>query len=98
MIEKIQIVTPVYNEEKNIYSTIKNFFTEYKNSDFEISFIISEDGSTDDSINIINELKKTYNIKLLTSPERKNYTDAVLIGLRETNSKIVSFVDSDVTI
>ena len=49
MIEKIQIVTPVYNEEKNIYSTIKNFFTEYKNSDFEISFIISEDGSTDNT-------------------------------------------------
>jgi len=95
MIEKIQIVTPVYNEEKNIYATIKNFFTEYQNSNFEISFIISEDGSTDNSINIINKLKETYNIKLLSSPERKNYTDAVLIGLRETTSKIISFVDSD---
>ena len=95
MIEKIQIVTPVYNEEKNIYKTIKNFFSEYENSDFQISFIISEDGSTDNSINIINELKKTYEIKLISSPERKNYTDAVLIGLRDTNSNIISFVDSD---
>ena len=59
MTEKIEIVTPVYNEEKNIYSTIKNFFIEYeKNNNFEISFIISEDGSTDNSIKIINELKK----------------------------------------
>ena len=55
MIEKIQIVTPVYNEEKNIYSTIKDFFIEYENSDFEISFIVSEDGSTDNSIKIINK-------------------------------------------
>lgn len=95
MMEKIQIVTPVYNEEKNIYSTIESFFKEYENNEFEISFIISEDGSTDNSINIINKLKKIYDIKLLSSPERKNYTDAVLIGLREANSKIISFVDSD---
>ena len=95
MMEKIQIVTPVYNEEKNIYTTIENFFKEYSNNKFEISFIISEDGSTDNSINIINELKKIYDIKLLSSPERKNYTDAVLIGLREANSNIISFVDSD---
>ena len=95
MMEKIQIVTPVYNEEKNIYTTIENFFKEYENNKFEISFIISEDGSTDNSIDIINKLKKIYDIKLLSSPERKNYTDAVLIGLREANSNIISFVDSD---
>ena len=95
MVEKIEIVTPVYNEEKNIYSTIKNFFIEYEDSDFEISFIISEDGSTDNSIPIINELKENYNIKLFSSAERKNYTDAVLIGLKNTTSKIISFVDSD---
>tara|TARA_B100002051_G_C16736809_1_gene641743 strand:- start:2427 stop:3146 length:720 start_codon:yes stop_codon:yes gene_type:complete len=95
MMEKIQIVTPVYNEEKNIYTTIENFFKEYENNKFEISFIISEDGSTDNSIDIINKLKEIYDIKLLSSPQRKNYTDAVLIGLREANSKIISFVDSD---
>lgn len=95
MVEKVEIVTPVYNEEKNIYSTIKNFFVEYENSNFEISFIISEDGSTDNSIKIINELKKSYNIKLFSSDVRKNYTDAVLFGLKKTTSKIVSFVDSD---
>lgn len=93
--EKIQIVTPVYNEEKNIFSTLENFFEEYKYNDFEISFIISEDGSTDNSINIINDLKKVYDIKLLSSPDRKNYSEAVLIGLRETTSRIISFVDSD---
>ena len=93
--KNIEISTPVYNEEKHIYSTIKNFFTEYENSSFSISFIISEDGSTDDSINIIEKLQKTYPIKLITSPERKNYTDAVLLGLRNSQADIVSFVDSD---
>jgi len=95
MVKEIQIVTPVYNEEKNIHSTIENFFTEYKNSNFKISFIVSEDGSTDSSIQIINNLMQTHDITLLSSPERKNYTDAVLLGLRETTSEIISFVDSD---
>ena len=95
MVKEIQIVTPVYNEEKNIHTTIENFFTEYENSNFKISFIVSEDGSTDSSIQIINNLKQTYDITLLSSPERKNYTDAVLLGLRETTSEIISFVDSD---
>ena len=95
MKKNIQIITPVYNEEKNIYSTIKDFFTEYENSEFKISFIISEDGSTDDSIKIIQNLKKIYDIKLISSPIRKNYTDAVLIGLRDATSDIISFVDSD---
>ena len=39
IMEKIQIVTPVYNEEKNIYSTLENFFEEYKDNNFKISFI-----------------------------------------------------------
>mgnify|MGYP004003100489 CR=1 FL=1 len=95
MVKEIQIVTPVYNEEKNIHTTIENFFTEYENSNFKISFIVSEDGSTDSSIQIINNLMQTYDITLLSSPERKNYTDAVLLGLRETTSEIISFVDSD---
>ena len=95
MSKKIQIVTPVYNEEKHIYSTIENFFNVYENTEFNISFIISEDGSTDKSIDIIEDLMKLYDIQLLSSPERKNYTDAVLVGLRATNSEIISFVDSD---
>ena len=95
MSKKIQIVTPVYNEEKHIYSTIENFFNVYENTEFNISFIISEDGSTDKSIDIIEDLMKLYDIQLLSSPKRKNYTDAVLVGLRATNSEIISFVDSD---
>ena len=49
--KNIEIITPVYNEEKHIYRTIKDFFNEYVDSSFSISFIISEDGSTDNSIN-----------------------------------------------
>ncbi len=93
--KKIEIITPVYNEEKNIGKTIESFFSEYKDTDFDISFIISEDGSTDNTKNILSNLSKTYNLNIFTSKERKNYTDAVLYGLRKSSSDIISFVDSD---
>ena len=69
--KNIEIITPVYNEEKHIYRTIKDFFNEYVDSSFSISFIISEDGSTDNSINIIKDLQKTFDIKLITSPQKR---------------------------
>ena len=92
---KIEIVTPVYNEEKHIKNTIIGFFDEFKNSNVSISFLISEDGSTDNSVEIINKLAEDYPIKLLTSSIRKNYTDAVILGLKNTTNNILGFVDSD---
>ena len=64
---KLEIVTPVYNEEKHIEDTIIGFFDEFETSNVSISFLISEDGSTDNSVKIINKLAKNYPIKLLTS-------------------------------
>ena len=92
---KLEIVTPVYNEEKHIEDTIIGFFDEFETSNVSISFLISEDGSTDNSVKIINKLAKNYPIKFLTSSIRKNYTDAVILGLKNTREDILGFVDSD---
>ena len=95
MDKNIQIVTPVYNEEKNIEFTITSFFKELTNFGFNLEFIISEDGSSDNSVKIIKDLSKKYKIKLFSSKERKNYTDSVLFGLSKAQEEIVAFVDSD---
>lgn len=95
MKKKLQIVTAVYNEEKNIEHTIVSFFDKLEKHNFEIEFIISEDGSKDNSVKVIKSLSKIYNIKLYSSKTRKNYSEAVLFGLSKTNFDIVAFVDSD---
>jgi len=95
MNKKIQIVTPVYNEEKNIEYTIVSFFEKFSNYSFDLEFIVSEDGSSDNSVSVIKALSKKYKVKLFSSKERKNYTDSVLFGLTKATSELVAFVDSD---
>ena len=53
MKQKLQIVTPVYNEEKNIEYTIVSFFDDLSDKGIELEFIISEDGSSDNSVSVI---------------------------------------------
>ena len=47
---KITFVTPVHNEGNSIFNTIKEFYEIYNDSKFELKFIISEDGSTDNTL------------------------------------------------
>tara|TARA_Y100001936_G_C15965147_1_gene607902 strand:+ start:268 stop:984 length:717 start_codon:yes stop_codon:yes gene_type:complete len=93
--KNIEIVTPVHNEGASIYSTLDEYYTFLKNADIDIKFVISEDGSTDDTLNEIEKFSFKTDIKLITSKNRKGYSKAVIDGLKETSSDIVCFIDSD---
>jgi len=59
MSKLISVVIPAYNEEKNIplvYEKIKEVSEKLSNYDWEIIFI--DDGSTDNSENILEEMAK----------------------------------------
>lgn len=93
--KKLNIVLPVYNEEKTIANTIIEFNTTLSKYDFEIEFVIVEDGSTDNSVEVIRSLQKLFNIKLFTSELKSNYSAAVLKGLNLADEELIAFVDSD---
>ena len=63
--ESLSIVVPVYNEDLNLKKlTLEINQSLVKKYNYEIIFV--NDGSTDNSTNIIYELKKTFsNIKLI---------------------------------
>jgi len=52
----ISIVTPTFNEEKNIYSFSKEISIQMQNLDYDYEHIIIDNASTDDTQNIINKL------------------------------------------
>ena len=58
---KLQILLPVYNEALSIESTLKEIF-DTLNGKIEFQFIISEDGSTDGTKEILNFKKIKRNI------------------------------------
>jgi len=91
----ISVVTPVHNEGHSIRETLTEFFDYYKNSNFYIKFIVSEDGSTDNSVEEVLKVSQNYPIELISEPIRKGYSKAVIDGLLNVKSPIVSFIDSD---
>jgi len=93
---KISIVFPVYNEEDNLKSLINEWYEKLNkalSNNFE--FVIVEDGSTDKTKEIINELEKIYPIVNLSQIERRGYTKAVLDGIKSSNGEYILCTDSD---
>ena len=60
--KKVSIIIPMYNAEKNISLCLDSILSQtYKN--FEI--IIVNDGSTDNSLKIVNKYKEKYKDKII---------------------------------
>src|SRR3989338_9195985 len=92
----ISIVIPVYNEQENIfilYSRLKNVLNNIKKS-YEIIFI--DDGSTDNSFNI---LEKLYNRdkRIEVMKFRKNFgqTAALNVGFKNAKGNVIITMDAD---
>lgn len=89
---KVSVVLPVYNEEKYLEQCLDSICTQ---SLKEIEIICVDDGSTDNSLQILkNYAKKDYRIKILT---QKNMFAGVARnhGMRYATGKYLSFLDSD---
>lgn len=89
----VSIITPSYNVEKYISSTIDSVLNQsYQN--FEM--LIVDDMSTDNTCKIVNEyIKKDKRIKLFVLPKKGGASEARNKALKEANGKYVAFLDSD---
>jgi glycosyltransferase involved in cell wall biosynthesis len=96
MTEPIDIVLPAHNEGDSIGATLTEFHEVLcVGAGIPIRFVICEDGSTDNTVAVIQELAKKLPIHLISDPERKGYSRAVIDGLRATTSSLIGFIDSD---
>ena len=71
MKNNVCLVLPVYNEENTIAHTLIAFHEKFKKNGIEVEFVISEDGSSDNSVEIIQSLSKNMNINLFSSKKRE---------------------------
>ncbi len=60
---KIFYILPCFNEELNLQKLLTDFFNFYKSKKFKINIVIINDGSKDNSLKLINRLKKKLNKK-----------------------------------
>ena len=88
------IIIPIYNEEDNINKLSQSILSSLSNLDYEVIFI--NDGSTDNSENIIEKLVYKYpNISLINLRRNYGQTAAMQAGFDHSNGDIVIPMDGD---
>ncbi|GAB4128585.1 MAG: hypothetical protein OHK0045_03000 [Raineya sp.] len=89
----VSVVMPVYNAEKFLAEAIESILNQTF-TDFE--FLIFNDGSTDNSLKIIQQYqRKDSRIKLVYNGENKGYVFHLNEGIRLSKGKYIARMDAD---
>lgn len=91
---ELEVIMPVYNEAEEIASTILSFYSEIGER-LCVRFIISEDGSTDQTKAILRGLSTKVPMVILSSSKRLGYSQGMLRALRVARAPFICCVDSD---
>ena len=92
MKEQISIVVPVYNVEQYLEKCVNSIINQtYKN----LEIILVDDGATDSSGNMCDELAKSDNRIKVYHKENGGLSDARNYGVERATGEYIGFVDSD---
>lgn len=93
MMPKFSIIMPVYNVADYLDEALESVFLQ-TNKDYEL--IIINDGSTDESFNIIKSwLPKFKNKVIFINQSNRGLSEARNAGIKEATGKYIYFFDSD---
>lgn len=96
--EKITIIIPVLNEEGNLellFQGLNNIKNKLKSEVF-VDFIFVDDGSTDGTSTILNELAKKFSyIKIISFTRNFGHQQSLSAGINFSDSDFVVTIDAD---
>ena len=91
--KKTTAIICVYNEQ----DTVENVVISTSKEQFINEIVIVNDGSFDNSRNIIEKLKKEYNLNVIHFDKNKGKGCAMAVGVENSKHDIVIFIDADQT-
>ncbi|MDA9650542.1 glycosyltransferase family 2 protein [Candidatus Pelagibacter sp.] len=91
---ELDILMPVHNEEKIIPNLINKIHNNIYGK-INYRFIICEDGSSDNSLEVIKKLQEKFPITLITSKNKRGYSLAMLEGIKSSKANYLLMMDSD---
>ena len=83
---------PVFNDEKYLEESISTIINQTIN---DIELICINDGSTDNSLNILNQLKKKHDFIKIYSQYNQGSGKARNLGIKKAKGEYIAFLDSD---
>ena len=86
----VSIVIPVYNVEKYLKQCLESVVNQTLD---KIEVICINDGSTDNSLNILKEYEKKYNNIIIIDQENKGPGFARNIGMKRASGKYIYFLE-----
>lgn len=96
MHDKISIVIPVYKSETIIAETVSKIFEATREHDFSIEILLVNDGSPDNSWNVIKKLAQTYEeVHAINLVKNYGQHNAVLCGFEYSTGDYVITMDDD---
>lgn len=90
----VQVLLPVYNEAESIEATIRELYSELSRL-ARVQFILCEDGSRDNTREVLRKVAEDVPAKLLIGSERKGYSRAVRDGMLAMDAPYLLCLDSD---
>lgn len=92
----ITIVIPAYNEEKRIIPTLKSIVSYFSIKKIPYEIIISDDGSSDNTVKIVTDLITSYpQISVFSLSQNSGKGKAVREGMLKGKGSHVLFMDAD---
>ncbi|MFK7782361.1 glycosyltransferase [Psychroserpens sp.] len=93
---KFTIIIPVYNEVNNLHRLEKALLAFLKTSIIKTQILLINDGSTDDSLTIIEAMcKKNSCFNMLSFDKNYGLSAALKAGFDYTETELVGYIDAD---
>ncbi|MEB3215067.1 MAG: glycosyltransferase family 2 protein, partial [Nostocales cyanobacterium 94392] len=92
----VSIVIPIYNEEENIPELYRRLKTVIQQLDHETELIFVDDGSRDNSLNLMREIQRgDYHFNYISLARNFGHQIAVTAGLNFVRARVVVVMDAD---
>ena len=91
---QVEVLLPVHNEGESIEATIQDMYSELSRV-ANVGFIVCEDGSRDNSKEVLRSLASHLPIRLNLSDDRKGYSKAMREGMEMCEADYLLCLDSD---
>lgn len=94
---KYSVVLPVYNEEKIVSTTIRNLIALFQRMDMDWEVIPVDDGSKDNSYDVLKSLAEEYPgaLRVVRHPYNKGNGATIKTGIKTATGDVIICMDSD---